>query len=114
MLIEAHEVTIINVNDGILETPERLQTIKRHVSRCDILFTQFSYANWEDRRDNQQAGRDLAAEKLRRITLQCEAFRPHIVVTFASLVYFSHAEHSYRSEERRVGQECVDKCKTRG
>src|SRR3546814_11180506 len=66
MLIETQDVTILNVNDCILETPERLQTIKRHVSRCDILFTQFSYANWEDRRDNPQARRDLAAEKLRR------------------------------------------------
>src|SRR3546814_4544952 len=58
MLIETQDLTILNVNDCILETPERLQTIKRHVSRCDILFTQFSYANWEDRRDNPQARRD--------------------------------------------------------
>src|SRR3546814_2660010 len=80
MLIETQDLTILYVNDCILETPERLQTIKRHVSRCDILFTQFSYANWEDRRDNPQARRALAAEKLRRITLQCEAFRPRFVV----------------------------------
>src|SRR3546814_3593414 len=66
MLIETQDLTILNVNDCILETPERLQTIKRHVSRCDILFTQFSYANWEDRRDNPQARRDLAAEKIGR------------------------------------------------
>src|SRR3546814_1259442 len=91
MLIETQDVTILNVNDCILETPERLQTIKRHVSRCDILFTQFSYANWEDRRDNPQARRDLAAEKLRRITLQCEAFRPRFVVPFAS---FRSEEHT--------------------
>src|SRR3546814_9670185 len=95
MLIKTHDLTVLNVNDCILETPERLQTIKRHVSRCDILFPQFSYANRVDRRDNPQARRDLAAEKLRRITLQCEAFRPRFVVHFASFVYFSTADNSY-------------------
>src|SRR3546814_14918075 len=42
---------------------------------------------------------DLAAEKLRRITLQCEAFRPRFVVPFASFVYFSHAENSYMNAD---------------
>src|SRR3546814_15833056 len=73
MLIETQDLTILNVNDCILETPERLQTIKRHVRRCDILFTHLIYANWDDRSDHQQAGRDLAAEKLRRITLHSDA-----------------------------------------
>src|SRR3546814_20579674 len=60
MLIETQDVTILNVNDCILETPERLQTIKRHVSRCDILFTQFSYANWE-RSEESRVGKECVS-----------------------------------------------------
>src|SRR3546814_19689344 len=34
MLIETQDLTILNVNDCILETPERLQTIKRQIGRA--------------------------------------------------------------------------------
>src|SRR3546814_21163480 len=73
MLIETQDVPILTVNDCLLETPERVQTIQRHVSRCDILLTQLSYAIWDDRRDNTKARRELAAAQLSGITLQCAA-----------------------------------------
>src|SRR3546814_10625595 len=64
-----------------------------------MLLTRFSFADWEERLENPQARRDLAAEKLRLSTRQCEAFRPRFVVPFASVVYFSHAENSYMNAD---------------
>jgi hypothetical protein len=98
-LIETPDHAILNTNDCILENPVRLSLIHKHVERCDILFTQFSYANWQDSRYNPQARRDLAQEKLRRIKIQCEAFQPHFVVPFASFVYFSHVENAFMNAD---------------
>lgn len=94
-LIETSDRVILNTNDCILESPDRMAAISRHVDRCDILFTQFSYANWQGGQRDPDARAALAAEKLRRIKLQCDAFSPHFVVPFASFVYFSHAENAY-------------------
>ena len=99
LLIETPDYRILNTNDCILEQPQRTNEIRRHVSGCDILFTQFSYANWQDSRDNRQARRDLAAEKLRRIALQCETFQPSFVVPFASFCYFSHVENAFMNAD---------------
>lgn len=93
--IETSDRVILNTNDCILESPDRMAAIKRHVDRCDILFTQFSYANWQGEQGNPDARVALAAEKLRRIKLQCDAFSPQFVVPFASFVYFAHAENAY-------------------
>jgi hypothetical protein len=97
--IETADYRILNTNDCILESPTRLGYIRPHVQNCDILFTQFSYANWQDSRDNRQARRDLAAEKLRRIALQCEMFKPEFVVPFASFSYFSHVENAFMNAD---------------
>ena len=45
-LIEVDGKKILNANDCILETPDRVQDIKSITDTVDILFTQFSYANW--------------------------------------------------------------------
>lgn len=94
LLIETPEHRILNTNDCIVERPSQLSAIRRHVQSCDILCTQFSYANWQDSRENREALRTLAKEKLRRVAVQCEAFNPAFVVPFASFAYFSHVENS--------------------
>lgn len=107
LLIETPDYRVLNTNDCILEQPQRANEIRRHVPECDILFTQFSYANWQDSRDNRQARRDLAAEKLRRIAMQCETFRPKFVVPFASFCYFSHAENAFMNADINTPGEAV-------
>lgn len=99
LLIETPERRILNTNDCILERPGQLNAIRKHVQSCDILFTQFSYANWQDSRDNREALRALAREKLRRVAVQCEAFSPQFVVPFASFAYFSHVENAYMNAD---------------
>ena len=108
LLIETPEYSVLNTNDCILEQPQRAKQIRRYVPRCDILFTQFSYANWQDSRDNRQARRDLAAEKLRRIAMQCETFQPKFVVPFASFCYFSHDENAFMNADINTPGQAVD------
>jgi UDP-MurNAc hydroxylase len=105
--IETPQYSILNSNDCILENPERLSLIQKHVKKCDILFTQFSYANWQDSQDNRQARRDLALDKLSRIKIQCAAFSPKFVVPFASFVYFSHVENGYMNADVNTPAEAI-------
>lgn len=108
LLIRTSEYSILNTNDCILEAPGRLDLIRPYVSECDILFTQFSYANWQDSRDNREARRLLAAEKLRRVALQCDMFRPRFVVPFASFCYFSHVENAFMNADINMPADAVD------
>lgn len=105
--VETPEFTLLNSNDCILERPERVKSIARRVRACDILFTQFSYANWQDRRANGAARRALAANKLERIRLQCETFGAKYVVPFASFVHFSHAENAYMNADINSPEDAV-------
>lgn len=105
--IETPQFTLLNSNDCILENPQRMSLIRRRVRSCDLLFTQFSYANWQDSRATPAARRALAADKLNRIKLQCEAFTPKFVVPFASFVYFSHVENSYMNADINTPETAV-------
>ena len=64
----------------------------------DVLFTQFSYANWVSNPEDIEPRRQLAQEKLRRVGLQVEAFSPTCTVLFASFVYFSHDENFFMND----------------
>jgi hypothetical protein len=108
LYIETPDYRILNTNDCILESPARLKLIQPHVDRCDILFTQFSYANWQDSRDNRKARQDLAQEKLRRIALQSEMFHPRFIVPFASFCYFSHVENEFMNADINMPVDVVN------
>lgn len=97
-VIRAGGKTIVNTNDCILETPERITDIAKYVDRCDILFTQFSYANWMDGKETDEGRKKLAEEKLRRVAIQCNALQPDYVVPFASFVRFCHEENAYMND----------------
>ena len=114
-LIDVDGLRIVNTNDCILESPERITDVTRVTNHCDILLTQFSYANWMDNSDSSEGREELAAEKLRRIRIQSEALRPSYVIPFASFVYFSHEENAYMNDAinppakvvEYIDQQCV-------
>ena len=69
-LIEVDGKKILNANDCILETPDRVKDIKNITDTVDILFTQFSYANWVEGGVSDSSSRaSLANEKLERIRI---------------------------------------------
>ena len=107
-LIEVDHQKIINVNDCILEVPDRIKDIKSITSDVDILFTQFSYANWvEGGVENKRSRLLLAQEKLDRIKTQSDVLNPKFIVPFASMVRFCHIENSYMNDAINTPKQTV-------
>ena len=98
-LFEIDNQKILNVNDCILEAPERIYDMKKTLGQVDILFTQFSYANWvEGGLVDKKYRKILAREKLNRIKMQSNVLNPKFIVPFASMVRFCHEENSYMND----------------
>ena len=108
-LIDVNGKKILNANDCILEHPDRVRDIKKITEKIDILFTQYSYANWvEGGKNSKSARQELAAEKLRRIKMQADILRPSFIVPFASMVRFCHAENSYMNDSINTPRDTVE------
>lgn len=108
-LIEVDGKKILNANDCILETPDRIQDIKQTTDSVDILFTQFSYANWVEGGLSDGTSRALLAkEKLQRIKMQSDVLKPDFIVPFASMIRFCHVENSYMNDEINTPEETVE------
>lgn len=90
-------VTFLNVNDCVIDTDEQASSIAACVGPVDMLFTQFSYANWAGNPGDEEAHRRHALEKRREIALQARYFRPSAIVPFASFVWFSHEENFFHT-----------------
>jgi hypothetical protein len=108
-LFEVENKKILNVNDCILESPDRVYNIRKIIKNVDILFTQYSYANWVEGGDKNNVERKkLAKEKLNRIKIQSEVLSPKFIVPFASMVRFCHEENSYMNDALNTPRTTVD------
>lgn len=108
-LIEVDGRKVLNANDCILEAPERVKDIEKITNKIDVLFTQFSYANWvEGGKNSKSARQDLAKEKLLRIKLQAKILNPSYIVPFASMVRFCHEENSYMNDSINTPRDTID------
>lgn len=90
--------TLLNLNDCVIKRPETIAKIAAAVGNVDVLFTQFSYAQWEGNPEEARFRREQALEKLDRIRLQDEYLKPAVIVPFASFVYFCHEENFYLND----------------
>jgi len=93
--IKSPDCTILNVNDCIMATAEELQALNRVTGPIDVLFTQFSYANWAGNRGDIAAQKKAASDKLQEILLQNRVIQPKAIVPFASYIWFCHQENFY-------------------
>lgn len=98
LAVRTPDAVMLNVNDCVLKTRERIETIARAVGRINVLFTQFSYAQWTGNPPDVDLRRRAAAEKYDRIRLQAEILQPEIIVPFASFVYFCHEQNFYLND----------------
>ena len=86
---------ILNVNDCVLENPNIVLEIKGILQRkIDVLFTQFSYANFINEEDQETR----ALKQLKKIKIQDKVLQPTYIIPFASFVYFSHVENKFMNE----------------
>lgn len=97
-LAEICDYKILNVNDCVIDDVKTAQTIKRATGNCDLLLTQFSYANWISNPEEKEKREKSALEKLDRIKIQIETFNPKYTIPFASFVYFSHEKNFYMND----------------
>ena len=86
---EVNEQSILNVNDCVLENEEVIYEIKKQINKLDVLFTQFSYANYIP----EEKQKYIAKKALEKIKTQDEVLKPLYIIPFASYVYFSHLEN---------------------
>jgi UDP-MurNAc hydroxylase len=95
---------ILNINDCELEDPDVAFLIKKKIQNIDVLFSQYSYANFipENQRINN------AINCLKKIKLQDIILKPSFIVPFASLIYFSHKENYFMNKNINTMQSAHD------
>jgi len=98
LLHEINGKKVLNINDCVIDSVEKANSILKTTGKVDILLTQFSYANWVGNPEDRQLRKNAASEKLECIRVQCEVFKPKHLIPFASFVYFSHEENKYHND----------------
>jgi len=101
MCVKAGDFTLLNINDCVLEDDKQVYQIKRKINskKIDVLFTQFSYANWAGNKEDKETRKKFAAKKIREIERQVSIFQPTYTIPFASFVWFCHEENFYMNDE---------------
>jgi UDP-MurNAc hydroxylase len=100
MCIKADQTHILNVNDCVLEDIKQIEEIKQKINalKIDVLFTQFSYANWAGNKEDLATRKAFANKKMQEIERQVNVLQPQYVIPFASYVWFCHAENFYMND----------------
>ncbi len=107
---------ILNINDCILDSKGIMAYIKRRCGPCDVLLTQFAYANWAGNPEDGATQKRLAESVLARIEMEISVFEPKWLIPFASFIHFSHTENRYLNEHnnsasilyQRLGKESME------
>jgi len=101
LCVKGANKTILNLNDCVIENKVQASKIKSQIQEntIDLLFTQFSYANWASNKEDSLKRRQFAKNKIEQIKYQVEFFKPTYTIPFASFVWFSHEENFYMNDE---------------
>lgn len=101
MCVKAGDFTLLNINDCVLEDDKQIHQIKAQINskKIDVLFTQFSYANWAGNKEDKKTRKIYAAKKITEIERQISIFQPTYTIPFASFVWFCHEENFYMNDE---------------
>ncbi len=101
-LILANDIKILNTNDCVINSTtlakDVFKKINNHSNYIDIHFTQFGYANKVGNKEDISLRKEAAIEKLHRIKIQTEVFKPIKLIPFASFCFFCHEENFYMND----------------
>lgn len=98
LYLRADQTSLLNLNDCVFRTKRELERIKSLVGTVDVLFTQFSYANWQGNRDDVERRRGAARKKIEQMRAQIAVLRPRFVVPFASYVWFCNENNFFMND----------------
>jgi hypothetical protein len=93
LYFESNDGSFLNLNDCVFNKKEDLVEIKNKIGQVDLLFTQFSYANWVGNKDDFQLKQKSALEKLSEIKSHIDVFKPKYTIPFASFVWFCNIDN---------------------
>jgi UDP-MurNAc hydroxylase len=98
MGIECEGQKLLNMNDCVYDRVSEIEHIRKIFGQPEVLFTQFSYANWVGNRGDAASQRQAAQDKRTEMRKQTQIFEPKQIVPFASFVWFCHQENFYMNE----------------
>lgn len=91
----AEGLTLLDLNDCVLENKGELARIRKSLGPIDVLFSQFSYASWFGNADEPQNYRDAANAMKEQLLQEIALTTPRFVVPCASFVRFCHSENQF-------------------
>jgi len=97
-IIKYDNNVIVNMNDCV---PGRdLSKIQKVIDtlKIDILFTQFSYADWNGNESDIDLRKKAVKNKMKQVLQQINFFKPKFVCPFASYIFFSHEENFFMND----------------
>lgn len=107
-----NDFSILNINDCVVDDEKGVERVFRNYNKytknIDLLLTQFGYANWIGNQDEVEMRKESAQEKLSRISLQVNRFKPKAVIPFASFVYFCDPENFHTNDSQNTPQDVAD------
>jgi UDP-MurNAc hydroxylase len=104
LYIKTPSFSALNLNDCYFKEEKWPARIKRKIGDVDLLFCQFSYANWCGNKDAIEERKRAAAEKIDEILMQVRIFQPAFVIPFASYVWFCNEDNYFMNHEvNRIG-----------
>lgn len=107
-----NDFSILNINDCVVDDEKGVERVVRNFNKytknIDLLLTQFGYANWVGNQDEVEMRKESAREKLSRISLQVNRFKPKAVIPFASFVYFCDPENFHANDSQNTPQDVAE------
>jgi hypothetical protein len=98
LYLRTDQTSLLNLNDCVFRSIHELERIKRLVGTVDVLFTQFSYANWQGNRDDVRRRQAAAHSKIEQMRVQIAVLRPRYVVPSASYVWFCNENNFFMND----------------
>ena len=95
-IYKTSDKTIVNMNDYQVNNIDELT--KLNETNVDLLFSQFTYANWAGNKDDVTLPKKAQRIINDRLSMQFKVFKPKMWVPFASYIYFSHEENFYMNK----------------
>lgn len=90
LALRADGECLLDLNDCPMDAA-RMQHLRQVLGPIDVMFAQFSFANWVGN-DADEAGE--GERKRAQLRERMDIFRPRVTVPFASFVYFANAENA--------------------
>lgn len=99
IFLKIGDLKILNLNDCMVDSYDQAHHVYKITGNVDVLLTQFGYASWAGDPKDIEFRKNAAKEKLNRIKIQAEVFKPRFIIPFASFIRFSHIDNIYMNNE---------------